>query len=201
MKIENLNYTDISKEIVDNVLFEGIDYSGEKADVCIVLGSSKATKYRVPMACKLYNEGKIGKIICCGGKKFSDNGTDLESLAMKKKAISLGVDENDIEVESESKDTMENILNGAKFLEEYKKSKHIKKVILITTTFHMKRSMLLAKKYFPKDVEIIPCPADDLLTKRDTWYKNQEGYERAVGEIIGIKEYAKNNIIDSFEIF
>lgn len=45
-------------EIVDKLLFEGLDYKGETADVIIVLGSRKACDYRVPLAAKLFRKEK-----------------------------------------------------------------------------------------------------------------------------------------------
>ena len=44
MRIEALKYKDITKEMVDKILYEGIEYNGEKAEVAIVPGSNKATK-------------------------------------------------------------------------------------------------------------------------------------------------------------
>lgn len=46
MKISKLTAEKITDEIVDKVLYEGLDYKNEKIDVSIVLGSSKAHIYR-----------------------------------------------------------------------------------------------------------------------------------------------------------
>lgn len=58
MKASQLTKENITPEIVDKLLFEGLDYKGETADVIIVLGSRKACDYRVPLAAKLFHEGK-----------------------------------------------------------------------------------------------------------------------------------------------
>ena len=50
MKASQLTKENITPEIVDKLLFEGLDYKGETADVIIVLGSRKACDYRVPKA-------------------------------------------------------------------------------------------------------------------------------------------------------
>jgi len=198
MRIEDIKYKDITNEIVDKVLFEGIQYTEDNADVAVVLGSSSATKYRVPMAVKLYKDGKTDKLLFCGGKKFSEDGKETEAKAMLKKAVELGVATEDIHTESDSFSTIENVKNAAKYIEA--EMPDVKKVILVTTTFHMKRSLLLARKVFPQNVDIIPCPADDINTKRDTWFNNKAGVERAVGEVIGIVDYINKKEIDSFEI-
>lgn len=67
---------DLSNEIIDKLLFEGIVDTGENIDCIIVLGSTKASKYRVPVAVKAYNSGRANKIILCGGA--------LKNFRMKK---------------------------------------------------------------------------------------------------------------------
>ena len=56
MKASQLTKENITPEIVDKLLFEGLNYKGETADVIIVLGSRKACDYRVPLAAKLFHE-------------------------------------------------------------------------------------------------------------------------------------------------
>ncbi|MFR5119759.1 MAG: hypothetical protein ACLTD2_07075 [Ruminococcus sp.] len=68
MKASQLTKENITPEIVDKLLFKGLDYKGETADVIIVLGSRKACDYRVPLAAKLFHEGKAPHLIFCGGK-------------------------------------------------------------------------------------------------------------------------------------
>ena len=68
MKASQLTKENITPEIVDKLLFEGLDYKGETADVIIVLGSRKACDYRVPLAAKLFHKGKAPKLVFCGGK-------------------------------------------------------------------------------------------------------------------------------------
>lgn len=58
MKASQLTKENITPEIVDKLLFEGLDYKGETADVIIVLGSRKACDYRVPLAAKLFRKEK-----------------------------------------------------------------------------------------------------------------------------------------------
>lgn len=58
MKASQLTKENITPEIVDKLLFQGLDYKGETADVIIVLGSRKACDYRVPLAAKLFRKEK-----------------------------------------------------------------------------------------------------------------------------------------------
>ena len=140
------------------------------------------------------------KILCCGGRKFNEKGQKTEAEAMLEKAVELGVPIEDIVIENESETTKDNIINALTWIENNYEIKEINRIVIVTTTFHMKRTLLLAKRILPDHIEVIPCPVDDNNTKRDNWFANKVGYERAVGEVVGIVDYAKKKEIDSFEI-
>ena len=55
-------------------------------------------------------------------------------------------------------------------------------------------------KMFSKDINIIPCPVNDSFTTKENWYKTPAGYERAIGEIFGIIDYANKGYINNFNI-
>lgn len=51
-----------------------------------------------------------------------------------------------------------------------------------------------------RQIEIIPCPADDENTRRDNWMNTLEGIERARGEVLNILRCVENRVIPDFEI-
>lgn len=57
----------LTDELIERILYNGINDTGEKGDCILVLGSIKATKYRVPVAAKLYEAERANKIMLCGG--------------------------------------------------------------------------------------------------------------------------------------
>lgn len=67
MLVSKIKEEDLSLEIVDRLLFQDIEDTGEIADCIIVLGSVKAAKYRVPVAVDAYRAGRAKKIMLCGG--------------------------------------------------------------------------------------------------------------------------------------
>ena len=58
MRISEINRSALTRTLVDKLLYDSLEYSGERADLIIVLGSSKASRYRVPEAAKLYFAGR-----------------------------------------------------------------------------------------------------------------------------------------------
>jgi small ligand-binding sensory domain FIST len=110
MKASQLTKENITPEIVDKLLFEGLDYKGETADVIIVLGSRKACDYRVPLAAKLFHEGKAPNLIFCGGKVQNTSQGEMEEYkAMLIAAEKCGIPTSAITVETHSLDTVEKL--------------------------------------------------------------------------------------------
>ncbi|WP_051217106.1 YdcF family protein [Butyrivibrio fibrisolvens] len=141
MHISELTFDNLTDEIIDRVLFEGIEDTGENADCIIVLGSIKASLYRVPIAVKAYNDMRASKILLSGGIV---NGVDKgHADDMRDKAIALGVKAEDIIIENKSQNTVENMLCSMLELQRAFWLNRIEKVLLVTTTYHMRRSLQL----------------------------------------------------------
>lgn len=50
MRVSNITEADLTNDIIDRILFENLNDTGEDVECIIVLGSIKAAKYRVPVA-------------------------------------------------------------------------------------------------------------------------------------------------------
>lgn len=184
--------------MVDRLLFHGLDYGGEKGDLIMVLGSRKACEYRVPVAAKLFHDGKSDRLLFCGGKaQDTVYGFMPEFESMVKAAEEFGISIKDILTEESSVSTAENFIFGGKMIEEH--IPHCKKIILVTTAYHMRRAMLLAQRLLPQ-YEFIPCPAKDGSTRRDTWFKTEKGRKTALDECLKFGYYIEKGFIEDFEI-
>ena len=201
MLVSRIKEEDLTLEMVDRLLFQGLEDTGENADCIIVLGSIKAAKYRVPVAVDAYNAGRTSKLMLCGGKlrDFPD-GKYSEAEHMRQAALALGVAEEDIVLENSSQNTVENILFALVELQRTLCLNKVRRVLLVTTAYHMRRSLAIARYLFPDHIEIIPCPANDNNTRRDNWMNTSVGVERAKGEAMKIVSSVMGGIIPDFEI-
>ena len=201
MWVSKITEEDLTDEIIDRLLFEGLEDTGENVDCIIVLGSIKATKYRVPVAINAYNAGRAKKIMLCGGalRMFPD-GEFIEAEHMYKRVIELGIPKENIILEKNSQSTVENILCAMVELQRTFWLNNVKKVLLVTTTYHMRRSLAIASYLFPIHIDVVPCPANDNNTNRYNWMNSSEGIERAKGEALNIVRCVKNGVIPDFEI-
>ena len=201
MLVSRITEADLTIEVIDKLLFQGLEDTGENVDCIIVLGSIKAAKYRVPVAAQAYKAGRASKLMLCGGKlrDFPD-GKYSESEHMCQATLELGVAEEDIVLENSSQNTVENILFALVELQRSFCLNKVHSVLLVTTAYHMRRSLAIARYLLPKHITVIPCPANDNNTRRDNWMNTQVGTDRAKKEAMKIAESVLNGIIPDFEI-
>ena len=101
---------------------------------------------------------KLGvPIVFSGGKVFSDSGNEAE--VADRVLRNLGVEASKIILDSEARNTAENALYTAKIADKH----HFKNIYLVTSAFHMQRSMINFEKQI-KGVDIIAYPCDYLTS-------------------------------------
>lgn len=201
MLVSKITEENLTAEIVDRLLFRDLEDTGENVDCIVVLGSIKAANYRVPVAVDAYRAGRANKIMLCGGKlrDFPD-GHYSEAEHMYQAALKLGVKDDSIILENSSQNTVENIRYALIELQKAFSLDKLKSVLLVTTTYHMRRSIAIARSLFPEHIAVIPSPADDNNTRRSNWMNTPAGIERARSEAMKIVSYVSSSVIPDFEI-
>ncbi|XDD47161.1 YdcF family protein [Leptospira sp. WS39.C2] len=137
-----------------------------KADVAIVLGGMiqtiSAVKVRPELTdsadritdtIRLYRAGKVKKIIFTGGSGLLLSDEYREADLAKSLLIDLGVKEEDIILENNSRNTYENAVETKKIIEE----KKLQSYILVTSAFHMKRA---SGCFHKQNLDVFPFPTD-----------------------------------------
>ena len=114
---------------------------------------------RLLYAAQLYQEGKAPLIILSGGRIPWFGTGKSEAADMAKILQIMGIPKEAIIEEPNSLNTYQNALYTKEILEK----KGIKQVILITSAFHMPRSVLI---FHRQGIEIIPAPTDFLISKQ-----------------------------------
>ncbi len=201
MYISEIGKAELTDSLIDAVLFEGLEDRGENADCIVVLGSFKASEYRVPVAVSAYREGRAPKLMFCGGKpRDFEEGRMSEADHMLRTALEMGVRREDVILENESLNTVENVLGALFMLQREFCINRIGRVLLVTTAYHMRRSLAVARYLFPDRIEVMPCPADDVRTNRVSWNRTPEGRRRAEEEVRKIAVCVGNGLFPDFEI-
>ncbi len=203
MKLSDYKGKALTDNDIDNIVFSGIRDNGDSCKYALVFGNAMLIKERTVKAVEMYNSGRVKKLVFMGGGYGISNVTNdhtPESHQMRDYAISLGVNQNDIIVEDKSKDTIENIL----FVNKILNLSNNDTVMLITSTFHLKRCNALIKKIIP-GINTILVGALDGINDRDKWYlnndtKNNLGRPLIMTEANLLVNWAVNNEIENLEI-
>lgn len=170
----------------------------------VVLGGGHTSDMNLPTASRLSGESLVRviegvaihkklprcKIILSGGNAFDPV---PESKSMSDLAIVLGVDKNDIQEESAGLDTGDQAILIKKIVGK-------DKFILVTSAFHMPRSIALFQK---QGMDPIPAPAGHRIKNRRTispyiFFPSADGIEKmdlAVHEYLGLIWAKLNGLI------
>lgn len=169
------------------ILGGGIFDNVPKSLVYTTGSPSKSALFRVIEGVRLYKE-LPKKIIITGGIVYS--GQKSEGSIYKGLMVDLGVPENDIIIEGKSRTTEEN----AKLTKGIMDKNKYKKVALITSATHMKRSVYIFEKY---GVDVIPSPTGYVSRYKknygvESYFPNSNNYvdiRSAIWEYIGLIFY------------
>lgn len=123
------------------------DTKPQKSDVMVVLGCqaweetpSLMLEYRLNKALDLYKKGYAGYLIVSGGQGKDESFS--EAHVMKRWLKKRGVDESKIIEEDKSTSTFENLSFSKKIM----KDRNFKTAIIVSSDFHMFRSLKLAQR-------------------------------------------------------
>lgn len=151
-----------------------------KADVIVVLAGEQ-TGERINYAVNLYKKGYSKKLLLTG---WSQSRMADTAFKMKDQALKMGVPEDAILMETKSTSTYEN----AAFSKEIIDDNSFNKVILVTSSYHSRRSKYVFQKVLNKQMKIISCPADVSYFKPNGWWNSKKGrrtlideYEKLIG--------------------
>lgn len=199
MYISKLNGEHLTDSQMTNLLFTGIRDNKKSGDCIFVAGSISAVQYRLPKAVELYKKGRGSKILFSGGVKWE--GTHFtEAITLKNEAIKLGVPEEDILIEDQSLHTLENVLASLLVLDRAFHLHNIERLLVVTTSYHMRRLHLTLKTYMPSWIKFTLCPANDGITRKDNWFLSDSGRERVQTESLKIINYVKKGALNDVKL-
>ncbi len=163
----------------------------QKADLALVFGTRH--QEAVNKAYELYRADLVPKILISGGQNRITGKN--EALEMSEKLIKLSVNQNDIILEGRSTNSLENVLFSKQVIEEKVGFNKIKKIIAVVKHYHSRRALMTLKKYFPKNIKLIPVTYEIHGFTENNWFDNENSKEKVLGEWNKISEYlAKGDI-------
>lgn len=150
----------------------------KKADVIIAV-SGGDTAARTQKAIDLYMDGWADKLIFSGAA--SDRSGPSNAAVMRDQALDQGVSEQAIYIEDQSETTKQNAEKTQDILQD----KNIREAILVTSRYHMKRTMLEFQNR-AENIEFRASPADVDNQWSAWWWTTPYGWYLALSEIVKI---------------
>ena len=145
---------------------------------------------RVLKAVRLFKQGAAPIMVMTGGSGDIFDQSFKEAMWMKELAVELGVPKERILIETESRNTKENVFYTKQILDKIK----AKRIILVTSALHVPRSYALAKKI---GIDAVPVASDFSVTdeKYDPFSfiptaQNLSRSSIAIKEYVGLLVYA-----------
>jgi len=157
----------------------------EKADIIIVLsgGADQGRKVlegvtlaREVYGITLWRRGYAPRILFSGGR-VADNYLN-DALYMKETAISLGVPEEAILVEDQSRNTLENIRLSKQLMD----ARGFRDALLVTSPLHMRRCLAFCQKF---GLNAYPAPSPFWIHQK----RGEEIFSTIKIELIGMEIY------------
>jgi len=165
----------------------------EPVDLAFVLGSP--TVNSIYPALDLFRSGLTNKILISGAGFAVDGQPEWASY--RDYALAAGVPIEVLILEKNATNTRQNILFGTKLISNEIGWSGIKSVALCAKPFHMRRVLMTASRYFPAEVRLIACPADDPINlSAATWAETPTGRKRVLEELEKISRYALQGDFD-----
>ena len=204
MKVSTIKLYDIlfelSYEEITNIVFKN-DYNHtiKKSDIGIVLGGPSMIPHRINKVIELYNQKLIEKILVSGGIGFFNKDKKTpEAYKLEEYLFQNGIPKRDIIVEPYSKDTLDNIHFSLQLLEQYYDLDDLS-LTLITSDFHLKRTLGLFSKIYPT-AKIQWIGIKDGIHDREIWDKTKKSKLLIYKELIQLIRYAKKGYIEDFDV-
>ena len=190
-----LNLTDAQKT---KIVYGGFSDDGGQMDGAILLGSYPALMLeRAAAGAKLYAQNRIGYFVCCGAVLWEFEGEELtEAEILAKVLMKNGVPADKILLDKESRTTKENMICATLQLTRKLKLTNVRRVLIVTSASHVRRSVGLAKVLLPRITEVYGCPADSAFDNPEKWQEDAFMRERLVRETGMLRKAVLDGLIE-----
>lgn len=173
---------------------------GKCADVAILLGGPvDCMPDRARAAAKLYLDGRVKYIIPTGGVECDAEKKLTEAMYMAQILRESGVPDEAVIIENEARTTRENMLYSTIWMCRKIRLSNIKRIIIVTSASHVRRSLVHGKMLLPKTIDVSGYAAQSQIDSRDTWFNSPETAERVEKEIYWLKGLIDNEKAEDIE--
>jgi len=190
--ISKINPDTLNREQLTQLIFGGIQDDGNLGDCIFVFGGK--TTHRVLKAAQLYKNKRAPYILVSGGSGRWDH-PKPEAEWMKEHLLALGIPEEDILLECEASNTTENVVGSMMVLQKKFSLHRIKRLLIVSSPYHMRRCELTLKTYMPDWIEYSLCPDNRPYGQGYNWWKADKERKQVMKEAASLVKYVQEGIL------
>ena len=198
MKLSQVKDLDaLTNDELHRIVFHDVSTAPQAADVVLLLGSyPHLCARRAEAAAELYLGGYVPAIVPTGGVEWEVAGvTKSEVDWMLDTLRAAGVPDEAIIPEREARTTKENMLFGAVQINRALRFEKVRRVCIVTSPDHVRRSLALARWLLPRHMEIVGVAAFEPPAE---WNEFVEG-RRVLGEVRLLQGLIQNGFAEEIE--
>lgn len=149
-------------------------------DAIVILSDDNFTADRAARAADLYHDGWAPRVVGSGRRLRSYISIadlmqhDLESRGVPKQAV--------IPLAHDAANTLEELRGIREFVDRH----GWKRIMIVTSNYHTRRTRYLCEHVFPADVHVLVVAAPDNDYDPDSWWKTRKGLKIYFHEFVGM---------------
>ena len=192
---------DLPSEAKTSIIFGYPAHDPTPSDAALLLGCTPdVAAERAHAAARLYLEGGAKYVCPSGGVTHSVGGEEIsEADYMSRILLGAGVPESRIIPEREARTTLENMLCGSLAISRVKGFQKIWRICIVTSEWHMRRSLALAREFLPRHTVITGYAAPSADISRDNWHLTEASVAAVDNELKLIKRFIDLGIFEDIE--
>lgn len=198
MLISSLDPSTLTLDQITGLLFTDLVDDGKNGDCIFVFGGRSVR--RIKKAGELFLANRAPYILVSGSSARWEDKTTTEAEWMKEHLIEMGVPEEKILLEEQADNTTENVVASAFILQRNFGLHNIKRILVVSSPFHMKRCSLTLQTYMPSWIHNTYCPDDRPFGQKDTWWKDPVEEKKVLKEVRSLIRYVKEGILMDVDI-
>lgn len=157
----------------------------DQADLVFVFGTRHPEPARIAADLILGGMGGI-VVLTGGGNRLTGTG---EADAHLQILLDRGVPRKRTIVESESTNTLENVVFALPKIESRVSLETIGSIVVVTKWYHCRRAMMTLKRHLPKGIDYYPVTYEPQRIGRSNWWRTEAGRRRVLKEWDRIARY------------
>lgn len=194
--------TELSIEAITKIVYGGEAEKLEKCCAALVLGGNpRALMERAEAAAELYHRGLVEYLLPTGGVKWdTDRGRMSEAEYLTMLLENLQVPAEAILMENQATTTRENMIYCTLLMERRIKPRGNYGVYIVTSPSHLRRSMVLAKLYMPRNAALLGHASASSPGAADVWHLDDFQTLRTHRELKEIKKTIDHGDMEDIEV-